>query len=176
MCCHIEDDRFTEGMKYASRIISSVRTFLDFSDAMLDYMGEDYLYSKSLYSALSNCPGLKSDFQPNSEWEGLSDEQIKEHYLNYKRHLEQQDREKEFKDNIDELQFLVKKYRSSDGFKKMLDFVGRFRHLAPYNAMLVEMQLPGATFVFNGKKWKEYNRQPKSSARQLITLIPFGPI
>ncbi len=57
-------------------------------------------------------------------------------------------RELEFKENIDELQFLVRSYRNSQEFKKLLEFVGRFNYLAPYNAMLVQMQKPGATFVF----------------------------
>lgn len=42
--------------------------------------------------------------------------------------------------------------------------------------MLVQMQKPGATFVFNGKKWKEYGRRPKVNAQKLIILKPFGPV
>lgn len=85
-------------------------------------------------------------------------------------------REQEFKENIDELQFLVKSYRRSEEFQKLLNFIGHFHYLAPYNAMLVQMQKPGATFVFNGKKWQEYGRRPKINAQKLIILKPFGPI
>ena len=42
--------------------------------------------------------------------------------------------------------------------------------------MLVQMQKPGATFVFNGKKWGYYGRQPKINGQKLIILKPFGPI
>ena len=72
--------------------------------------------------------------------------------------------------------YLVRNYRNSIEFKKLLNFVGRFSYLAPYNAMPVQMQKPGATFVFNGKKWKEYGRRPKVNAQKLIILKPFGPV
>ena len=72
--------------------------------------------------------------------------------------------------------YLLRNYRNSIEFKKLLNFVGRFSYLAPYNAMLVQMQKPGATFVFNGKKWKEYGRRPKVNAQKLIILKPFGPV
>lgn len=81
--------------------------------------------------------------------------------------LERQD----FKDNIDELQFLVKEYRSTEHFKKMLDFIVKCNWLAPYNAMLVEMQLPGAYMVLNAKDWAKFNRRPKLNARNLVTLM-----
>ena len=167
---------FKEGLKYALLIIPNVKTFLNFSDAMLDYMGKDYPYSKSIYAALSSWPEWNLYFQPDSEWKNLSNDFIKNHYINYKNEIEKNNRQQEFKDNIDELQFLTRNYRDSEEFKKMLNFIGKFHYLAPYNAMLVQMQKPGATFVFNGKKWKEYNRQPKLNAQQLITLVPFGPI
>lgn len=58
----------------------------------------------------------------------------------------------------------------------MLDFVGRFNYMAPYNAMLVQMQKPGSTFVFTGKVWAKYGRRPKLNGQRLIVLKPFGPI
>lgn len=171
-----DDNRFKRGIEYASSIIADVATFMDFSIAMLDYMGEDFPYCKSLYSALYNWPNLNIQFQNYEIWKNITDDCILREYHNFKYEQEKINREKEFKDNIDELQFLVKKYRTSEEFKKMLNFVGKFHYLAPYNAMLVEMQKPGSTFVFNGKRWKEYNRQPRLNAQQLITLIPFVPV
>lgn len=70
---------------------------------------------------------------------------IRDAYNNFLSQQDEQAREKEFKENINELQFLVKSYRNSSGFKKLLDFVGHFPYLAPYNAMLVQMQKPGAS-------------------------------
>lgn len=82
----------------------------------------------------------------------------------------------DFKDNIDELQFLVREYRKTEHFRKMLDFISKCNWLAPYNAMLVEMQLPGAFMVMNGSDWKKFNRRPKPNARRLVTLMSFGPV
>lgn len=172
----IDNNLFNEGLEYAFLIIPDVNTFLEFSDAMLDYMGKDYPYCKPIYSALSNWPGLKFKFQNHLEWENLSDELIVNHYLDYKAEIEIKNRQQEFKENIDELQFLVMNFRKREEFKKLLDFVGKFHYLAPYNAMLVGIQKPGATFVLNGKGWMKYNRRPKLNAQQLITLVPFGPI
>lgn len=75
-------------------------------------------------------------------------------YYEYAYYKEEQEnwRKKEIKENVDELQHLIRDFRSKIDFKKLLDFVGRSRMLAPYNAMLVEMQKPGSTFVFNGRK------------------------
>lgn len=89
---------------------------------------------------------------------------------------DQPDRLDEFKDNIDELQFWVKEYINSKKFKEIIEFIGKFRYLAPYNAMLVNIQKPGATFVFKGDKWLKYHRQIKLNAQPLLTLIPFGPV
>ena len=53
----------------------------------------------------------------------------------------------------------------------------RFRKLAPYNAMLVEMQRPGAKYVQTERQWREiYGRVIKPNARPLVILVPFGPV
>lgn len=174
-----DQNKLLPGIEYAYNIIFDNPRFEEFAIAMLDYMGEGYQYVNSIYSAFichfkDNNINLKLD--DYDVVERFSQEDIKRIYHQFKRKQDKKNRQQEFKDNIDELQFLVKEYRSSAEFKKMLDFVGRFKYLAPYNAMLVEMQKPGATFVFNGKKWKEYNRRPKVNAQKLITLLPFGPI
>ncbi len=85
--------------------------------------------------------------------DNVTESEIIEWYMVFKEDEQKREIEKEFKDNIDELQFLVEEYRKSDDFQKMLDFIGRFKWLAPYNAMLVQMQLPGARLVLNGKNW-----------------------
>lgn len=175
----IDQNKLLPGIEYAYNIIYDNPKFEEFAIAMLDYMGEDYRYVKSIYSMLisyleDNNSNLKLD--DYNVVKRFSQEDIKLIYHQFKQKQDEKTRQQEFKDNIDELQFLVKEYRSSAEFKKMLDFVGRFKYLAPYNAMLVGMQKPGATFVLNGKKWSEYNRRPKVNAQKLITLVPFGPI
>ena len=167
------------GLKYALGIINDVPKFVDFSIAMLDYFGEDYLYVKCVYTALSSLYdsfGTNLEFDNYDEISKYSNESIIYLFRIFKKEQEDKNRQQEFKENIDELQFLVKEYRSSEEFQKTLDFVGRFKYLAPYNAMLVEMQKPGATFVLTGKKWREYNRRPVVNAQKLITLMPFGPV
>lgn len=77
---------------------------------------------------------------------------------------------------IDELQQLAEKFRTSDEFKKMLNFVARFHYLAPYNAYLVQLQRPGASLVLNIERWRKYGWRPTTNAQNLITLFPFGPI
>lgn len=79
--------------------------------------------------------------------------------------------------NLDLLWQNVKSYRSSKNFMAVMKACSRFRHLAPYNAMLVEMQRPGARYVLTGKEWRRrFDRGIKPNARPLIVLVPFGPV
>ncbi len=71
----------------------------------------------------------------------------------------------------------VRNYKSCDKFKDMMDFCKRFRRIAPYNAMLLEVQMPSARYVLTSADWKKhFGRKPKDTARPLITLFPFGPV
>lgn len=83
----------------------------------------------------------------------------------------------DYKDKIDELFSSIGTYKRSFEFMELLDFCRRFPYLSPYNAMLVKMQRPGASFVCSANGWwKRYNLKVKQSARPLIILIPFGPV
>lgn len=78
---------------------------------------------------------------------------------------------------LDQLWHSVKSYRSSQHFMKVMQACARFRNLAPYNAMLVEMQRPGAKYVLSEKEWHEkFDRVINPNARPLIVLFPFGPV
>lgn len=167
-----------KALEYASHIIHETKRFMDFAIALADYMGEDFIpYSKSVYAMLRSLPHDNNVvFESAEAVERYNSDFITQQFRKYRAEQEQKQRKQEFKENIDELQFLVKNYRSCEAFKKMLDFIGKFNYLAPYNAMLVQMQKPGATFVFNGKKWAEYGRRPTINAQKLIILKPFGPI
>ncbi len=78
---------------------------------------------------------------------------------------------------LDLLLSQVQNFKSCSKFKDMMDFCIRFRKMAPYNAMLLEAQMPSAKYVLTAAEWKKrFNRQPKAEARPLLTLIPFGPI
>lgn len=164
---------------YGDNIISQVPKFRDFCVSCIDHIGIDCIpYIKSAYSGLRHLvPAYVADNMDSYVFvDAITESDIVEWYEAFKEDEQKRPFEKEFKDNIDELQFLVEEYRNSNDFKKMLDFIGRFKWLAPYNAMLVQMQLPGARLVLNGKNWAMYNRRPKKNARRLITLMNFGPI
>jgi len=83
----------------------------------------------------------------------------------------------ELMSNLDRLFLNVKEYRSSAHYKQMMEFCGKFKHLAPYNAMLVQMQKPSARFVLKESEWlNNYHRRIKPNAQPLIILAPFGPV
>ena len=176
---HIKVELLSEVFGYGDNIISQVPKFRDFCVACIDHIGEHCIpYIKSAYSGLRHLvPAYIADKMDSYNLvDSITESEIAKWYETFKEAEQKRCLEKEFKDNIDELQFLVEEYRNSDDFKQMLDFIGRFKWLAPYNAMLVQMQLPGARLVLNGKDWAAYNRRPKKNARRLITLKNFGPI
>lgn len=78
---------------------------------------------------------------------------------------------------IDKLYQNVLEYRSTRDFKKLLEFIKRFRDLAPYNAMLVHVQKPGSVYVASAYDWEHrFQRKIKPGARPLLILKPFGPV
>lgn len=78
---------------------------------------------------------------------------------------------------LDKLFFEIGTYRKSDELKGLFEFVKRFPHVAPYNAMLIHIQKPGSRYVASAEEWKyRYNRNIKPGARPLVILRPFGPV
>ncbi len=78
---------------------------------------------------------------------------------------------------LDELFSLTRQYRSGQAFHELLQFIRRFRWYAPFNAMLVHVQMPGAQFVAPAHRWKEqYGRRIRTGARPLVMLQPMGPV
>lgn len=56
-------------------------------------------------------------------------------------------------------------------------FIARFRFYAPFNAMLIHVQMPGAAFVALPHRWEGvYGRRLKPEARALVILQPIGPV
>lgn len=81
------------------------------------------------------------------------------------------------KHSLDELYRHARKYRSSKAYGELLSFVKRFRFYAPYNAMLLHIQCPGAVFVAPAHRWgRDYGRRVITTARPLLILQPMGPI
>lgn len=82
-----------------------------------------------------------------------------------------------FEENLENLFNEVKSFRTFDYFKEMLKICSKFRHLSPFNAMLVNLQKPGARYVLKEHEWKtRFDRGIKPNAQPLIILVPFGPV
>lgn len=68
-------------------------------------------------------------------------------------------------------------YKSSEDYKRLLDFVVRLRNFAPFNAMLLQVQKPGLLHAASSRDWRErFGREIKEGARPLLILWPFGPV
>jgi hypothetical protein len=78
---------------------------------------------------------------------------------------------------LDELFTLAGRYRSGQEYGALLGFVTKFRTYAPFNAMLVHVQMPGAQYVATPSRWlRDYGRRVKPTARPLTILQPMGPV
>jgi hypothetical protein len=81
------------------------------------------------------------------------------------------------KSELDKLFTDVGKYRKSNEFRELIEFVKKFPKIAPYNAMLVHIQKPGSSYVAPVYEWRnKFGRDIKPGARPLVILRPFGPV
>ena len=78
---------------------------------------------------------------------------------------------------VDELFASAKEYASSERFRELMAFTGSFKQFAPYNAMLIYLQRPGARFVLSPRDWMEhYDRVVSKDTRPILILSPNGPL
>jgi len=85
--------------------------------------------------------------------------------------------EKAAQRSLDELFIHARQYKSSNAYESLIGFCSRFRFYSPYNAMLINIQMPGATFAAPANRWKSlYKRTIKPGARPLVILQPMGPV
>lgn len=78
---------------------------------------------------------------------------------------------------LDQLLEDSKLYHKSADYFELLKFVGRLRNIAPFNAMLLQIQKPGLQHAASAHDWlTRFNRRPKQGARPLLILWPFGPV
>lgn len=78
---------------------------------------------------------------------------------------------------LDELFSLTHQYSSSKTYDDSLKFIVKFRAYAPFNAMLVHIQMPGARYVAPPSRWlHDYQRRIRAGARALVILQPMGPV
>lgn len=72
---------------------------------------------------------------------------------------------------LDKLFNEIGTYRKSDELKELFEFVKKFSHTAPYNAMLLHIQKPGSQYVASAAEWEnKFNRTIKPGARPLVIL------
>lgn len=68
-------------------------------------------------------------------------------------------------------------YGSSVAYVRMLRQVARFRQYKPLNALLAQLQRPGASFVLPPQQWEQqYGRVVKPGQQPIVMLQPFGPV
>jgi hypothetical protein len=77
---------------------------------------------------------------------------------------------------LDELFGAIDKYRTSEGFRELLDFLAKLPRVGPYNGLLLHIQRPGVTDVATVRGWQRLGREVKRDACPLVTLKTFGPI
>ncbi len=78
---------------------------------------------------------------------------------------------------LDQLLVESRLYKSSNEFKALLDFTCRLRNMAPFNAMLLQIQKPGLNYAASAYDWKHrFQRTVKEKARPLLIMWPFGPV
>ncbi len=68
-------------------------------------------------------------------------------------------------------------YKSSKDYKELLDFVGRMKNFAPFNALLLQIQKPGLMYAATVRDWRiRFNRTIQEGARPLLIMWPFAPV
>ena len=91
--------------------------------------------------------------------------------------VETENRFKTDEEDVNDLFYRVLEYRNSAKFRKLLNFCVHFRRLSPFNAMLLAVQRPGCQFALTANRWsRDYGRVPKTDARPLIIIRPFGSV
>lgn len=78
---------------------------------------------------------------------------------------------------LDQLLVDSRLYRTSKEYLELLDFTVRLRNMAPFNAMLLQIQKPGLNYAASAYDWKKrFDRTLKDKARPLLIMWPFGPV
>jgi len=78
---------------------------------------------------------------------------------------------------LDQLVASALAYRTSGELRALFEFMRRFPHLAPFNAMLLHVQNPGIGFALTAYYWwKLYDRRVRPGARPYVILWTMGPV
>lgn len=77
---------------------------------------------------------------------------------------------------LDGLFLKSEKYRNSQEYFNLLNFINKFPKLSPFNAFLIHTQNSGVEVVLTAFQWSKFSRKVKYNARPLVILVPFGPV
>jgi len=78
---------------------------------------------------------------------------------------------------VDELCIASKRYRHSQPYMELLQFISRFPNYSPFNCFLLHTQNQSLSYVATAKTWfRKFKRRPRFDARPLVILAPMGPI
>ncbi len=81
------------------------------------------------------------------------------------------------KHSLDEISAAMGTLQYSDKFFEALEFMARFRKYSPFNAFLMYVQNPSATFALTASHWlSDFDRKIRPGAVPLILLQPMGPV
>jgi hypothetical protein len=79
--------------------------------------------------------------------------------------------------SLDDLVSRALAYRTGPELKALFDFIRRFPHMAPFNAMLLYVQNPGICFALRAPVWeRKYGRRVRLGARPYVILQTMGPV
>jgi hypothetical protein len=78
---------------------------------------------------------------------------------------------------VDEIFIAGSRYRYSQAYIEMVQFISRFPNYSPFNCFLLFTQNQSLTYVATAKTWsRKFRRQPKFDARPVLILAPMGPV
>ena len=78
------------------------------------------------------------------------------------------------------VEFLVQEatnHGSGPAYFALLRKVAKFKQYKPFNALLAQLQRPGATYVLPPQQWRnQYHRVIKPGEQPIVVMVPFGPV
>jgi hypothetical protein len=78
---------------------------------------------------------------------------------------------------VDEIFIAGSRYRYSQAYIELVQFISRFPNYSPFNCFLLYTQNPSLTYVATAKTWsRKFRRQPRFDARPLVILAPMAPV
>lgn len=94
----ILENKMPKAIEYASHIITETESFIDFSVAMVNYIGIDFIpYCKSVYVLLKSLPHLNIDFETDDSLSSITPDVIRNAYNKFLSQQNELKREKSSK-------------------------------------------------------------------------------